>query len=259
MSKRVSLSLAVFCLLVVTPLVGQAQQQEAPVFTYVAEWSVPRDKWGDFTASFEKDSRPILERMTASGTLVDWGSFSTVVHLPNEATHGIWWSSTSQAGIEHTRQELLKLAPNPAQLAATMHRDYYLRSLTHQAKATSTGAVSGYLVASSSQVQPGKGQEWRDLWNKYSKPTYDELLGNGSILYYALQVEQVHTDNPGVRYVVLITPNAEGLDKVNEAFRALSEKRGPVENRSIGAAFADVTVAGAHRDFFAQVLSYMHK
>jgi len=259
MSKRVLFSLAVFCLLVAAPLVGQAQQQESPVYTYVAEWSIPRDKWGDFTAGFEKDSRPILERMTAGGTLVDWGSFSTVVHLPNEATHGIWWSSTSQAGIERARQELLKVAPNPALLAATMHRDYHQRSLTHQAKPTPTGAVSGYLLVSSSQVQPAKGQQWRELWDKYSKPTYDELLANGAILYYALQVEQVHTNDPGLRYVVVITPNAEGLDKVTETFRAMGEKRGPVENRSIGAAFADVTVAGMHRDFFAQVLSYMHK
>jgi len=256
MAKLSRFVLAVLCFALLVPALAQAQQAEPPVYTFVAEWALPRDKWDQFTAEWEKNSKPTLERLSANGTLVGWGAFAEVVHQDGEITHGTWWAATSIAGIERARTELIKQA-NPTIAAATKHHDYLLRSLIRGTRAT--GPASGYLWVSSSMVQPGKGQDWRAHWEKYSKQVYDQLLKDGTITYYAVEVEQVHTQASGLRFVVYITPSADGIDKVNAAFQAANQKRSEEERRAIGSAFADTVVPGAHRDFFAWIASYWTK
>lgn len=253
MSRRIYLLLSVLCLALVAPMVATAQEPQT--YTFVAEWAVPRAQWDEFTAFWEKNARPVLERLTADGTLVGWGIFASRVHLVDATTHGTWYWANSLAAGQRALDELLKLPPNPA-TAGAKHRDYLLRSLIRKDRAASG---SGYLWVGSVQVQPGKGQQWRELWEKYTKPVYDELQANGTISMYELVVEHVHTEDPGTRFVAYVTPSADGLDKVRAALAAAGEKRSAEENRAIGAAFAEVTVAGAHRDFFARVSAYAHK
>ena len=255
MSKRMYLILAVLCLSLLAPLLATAQQEEPSVFTYVGLWSVPRAQWDDFTAFRQKNAQPILERFFADGTIVGWGNFATIVHEEEGYTHGTWWSAASIAGIERVLGELLKLPPNPA-VTPTKHRDHLFRSLIHRSRPASG---SGYLWVSAFQIQPGKGRDARELWDKYTKPTYDELLANGTITMYVREREQVRTENPALRYFVYIAPSADGIDKVRAAFVALEQQRGPVENRAIETAFADVTVAGSSRNYFARIANYAQK
>jgi len=256
MSKRIYLVLAVLLVGLLVPLVATAQQPEPPVYTFVALWNVPRAQWAEFTAFWEKNARPVLDRLQADGTIIGYGSFASVVHTEEGYTHGNFWETTSIAAVERALGELLKLPPNPATLGAR-HRDRLQRSLIY--KARSAGPTSGYVWAGTTKVQPGKGREWRELWEKYAKPTYDELLANGTISRYVVEVEHVHTEDPGWRFIVYVAPNAEAVDKVRAAFVALGEKRSSEENRAISDAFAEVTVAGAHWDFFGRVTNYAHK
>lgn len=256
MSKSLCLVLTLLCLLAAAPMVALAQQQEPPIFTFVAEWDVPRAQWGDYTAFGEKNARPVQDRLAADGTLMNWGNYATTVHEEKGITHGVWYTAHSVAGIEKALGEFLKLPPNPAVFGAR-HQDYLLRSLIHRGRATS--ASSAYLWVSITVVQPGKGQQWREHWEKYSKPTYDELFSNGTISEYTVYVEHVHNHDPAMRYVVYVAPTADGVDKVRAAFAALEQKRSGEENRAIGAAFAEVTVPGTHRDYFARVSTYWHK
>ncbi len=256
MSRRIYLVLAVLCMALLVPLVATAQQQETPVFTFVALWNVPRAQWAEFTAFAEKNNRPILERLLADGTLVGWGNFNTVVHTEDGYTHGGWFAATSIAGIERALGEFLKLPPNPATLGAR-HRDHLFRSLIYKARAASP--TSGYLWVSTTQVKPGKGREWRELWEKYTKPVLDELQANGTLSSYFVEEEHVHTESPSWRYSGYVAPSADAVDKVWAAIVALGQKRTAEERSAIGDAFAEVTVAGAHRDFFARVSNYAHK
>ena len=256
MSRRIYLVLAVLCMALLVPLVATAQQQETPVFTFVALWNVPRAQWGDFTAFAEKNTRPILDRLLADGTLVGWGNFNTVVHTEDGYTHGAWFAASSIAAIERALGELLKLPPNPAALGAR-HRDHLFRTLIHRAR--TVNAANGYLWVSALQVKPGKGQEWRDLWEKYTKATYDELQANGTLASYEVEVEQVHTESPAWRFIVYVAPSADAVDKVRAAMAALGEKRSAEERRTISAAFEEVVVPGAHWDYFAHVQNYAHK
>lgn len=256
MRVRISLGLVVLSVVLLVPLVARAQQQEQPVFTYVAAWAVPRNQWDAWTENWNKNVRPVLDRFATDGTLVSWGIYSTVVHEIDGLTHGIWFQASSIAALERVREELIKIPLNPA-LTPTKHRDWLLRSLIDQAKASRPSG--GYLLVASRVVKPGKGQEWRNVWEKYAKGLYDEQFANGTITYYAVDEQQIHLEDPGLRYIVWITPTAEGLDKVHAAAAARSEKRSAEENRAIGEAFAEVSVPGVHRDYLGRVSAYWHK
>ncbi len=263
MSRRISLVLAVLSVALLVPFLATAQQPEAQTFTFVALWNIPRAQWAEFTAFGDKNTRPVLDRLLADGTIVGYGNFASVVHTEEGYTHGSFWETTSLAEVERALGELLKLPPNPATLGAR-HRDHLFRNVSYRSRSTQAtspamGGASGYLWVSVLQVQPGKAREWRELWDKYTKPTYDELQTNGTISGYWVEVEHVHTQNPGWRYIAYVAPSADAVDKVREAFAALERKRSPEENRAIGAAFADVIAPGSHWDFFGRVSNYAHK
>ena len=229
-----------------------AMAQEAPVYTYVAHWNVPRAQWAEFTAFGEESVRPVLERLLANGTIVSWGISTTVVHEENGTTHEVWWAASSIAGIERAREELVKVSPS-AVVPDAKHHDHLLQSLIHRGSTTDT--TSGYLYISLYKVQPGRGRAWRAVWEKYFKPTYDELLANGTILAYAVSVQYVHTDDPRTRIVWYVVPSADAEDKVNAAFTAVFEKEAP----AIFAALSAVAIRSEHRDYFRRLLSYAHK
>lgn len=254
--KRAVLILGILCLTLLSPSLLLAQQAQPPTYIFVAEWAVPRDQWDAFAQNWDKNIKPVLERHAGNGTLVHWGAFSSVVHEEGAMTHGIWFASGSVAGIERVREELIKLPPTPFQ-ATAKHRDYFLRSILHAGR--TTAPASGYLMVSSQIVQPGKGADWRAHFEKYSKPVYDELVKNGTISMYTVDGEYIHTTASGLRFTVYVTPTADGVDKVNAAFQAANEKRSAEERRAIGQAFADLVVAGEHRDGFSRAMSYWIK
>ena len=256
MFRRVCISLLIAGFVLLLPVAAQAPP-EPPSYTFVAEWNVPRAQWAEVTANFEKNSRPVLDRLMAAGTLTGWGSFASAVHSVDGPTHGTWFSASSVANIQKAFDELVRAPVNPA-MESARHWDYYLRSITSKSKSVSAGS-SGYLWVSSTKVQPGKGGEWRDLWEKYGKPVFDELLANGTITSYSVDAEYVHTDDPGWRHIVYTAPSADAIDKFGAATQAANQKRTAEERRAIGDSFAAVTVAGTHRDFFARVVSYAHK
>lgn len=230
-----------------------AQVEETTVYTRVAHFGVPRAQWGEFTDFVETNVQPILEEMLADGTIVHWGNGAAAIHGPGGVTHGVWWAATSIAGIERVHQELTKrLPPSPA-TAEAEHHDHLLQSIIHRGKPT--GLTSGYIYVSSIKVRPGAGQEWRQLWEKYFKATYDELLANGTILIYEVSTQYVHTEAPRWRYVWYIASSAEAEDKVNAAFESIFEREG----LAIGTSFATVAKRSEHRDSFWQVINYAHK
>lgn len=253
MWRRSYLLLAVLCVALLAPGVSSAQQAMPDVYTYVAEWAFPPAQWEAFTALWEKNFRPVLERFSADGTLMSWGTYATVVHEPQGMTHGLWFQANSIAALERVRTELVKSASDPVFATAVRHRDYLLRSLVHQGRSSKPGA--GYLGVASFMVKPGQGEAWRQLWDKHVKPTYDQLLANGTITLYQLDVEQVHTEDPGLRFIAYVAPNAEAVDKVRAAIGAMFGGWAP----EVFVAFGEAASIQAHRDFFARVVTYWHK
>ncbi len=247
--RRTGIFLVVLSLLL---LALPAMAQEAPVYTFLAHWNVPRAQWAEFIAFGEQNAFPVLERMLADGTIVAWGSTVAVVHEQGGTTHEVYWAASSIAGIERAREELAKLPSSPV-LSGAKHHDHLLQSLIHRGSTTDT--TTGYLYVNIAKVRPGRGQAWRAVWEKYFKPTYDELLDNGTILAYEVSIQYVHTEDPRYRYVWSIAPSADAVDKVNEAYAAVFEKEAP----AIFAALSAVAIRSEHRDVFRRVLNYAHK
>ena len=140
--------------------------------------------------------------------------------------------------------------------AATAHRDYYLRSIAGGGK---PGSGEGYLTVSSYLLKAGKAQEWKQLWEKNSKPLFDELVGKGALIDYSIDVEDVHTDSPMWRHVVSLSPSAEADDQLGAAFDAASAKLTPEERKTRGLTMEAVLEPAAHRDSYSRVLRYWRK
>lgn len=272
MFRRVCLLFGALGLLMMAPFIASAQQSETPAYTFIAEWKVPQEKWNEFTAFEEKTSRPVLERFFADGTITGWVYIVSRVHHATGNSHGLWFTATSIARIERVVEELLKLPTNPTVIGTEYHHDHLLQSVFRGGRAA---AGNGYLVVNAFQVLPGKGQEWRQLVKKHFKPTWDELVANGTISYYEMSVEHIHTqdagghqgwyinapsaDASGGHYGWYIAPSAEAMDKVSAAFEALERKRSAEENRTIAATIRQLEVPDYHRDSLYRVPSYARK
>lgn len=258
MFRRRFVAVAVWSLPLLTGIDALAQRGDQTVYTYVAEWRLERGKTDEFLSYFEeKGAKPVLDRMLSDGTIVEWGLSANVVHTEEGTTHSVWWTAPSVAGTQKVLSELYKLPPNPGMTAVQKHHDHLLRSIVYRTRGS--GAATGFFHINYTRVQPGKGPEWRELWEKYAKPTYEGLLADGTLLAYGVDAEWIHTDDPGGRFSWYTTPDAEGIDKVNAAFAALREQSGPEASRAIGAAFRETVVAEAHRDGLESLLHYVRK
>ena len=260
MSRRSLIGLAAGAALLSagTTAVAQTATAPPPTLTYVGEWKIPRAQWAAFAADFEKNTRPVLEKLGAAGTLVGWGAYEMVVHTEDGYTHGVWWSAASYAGIEAARAELVKSAATSASLAAaTGHHDLFLRAVAGNGKPGSGGG--GYLTVSRYLMKPGSAQDWRQLWDKHSKPIYDDLVAKGVLNAYSIDVEEMHTDNPGWRLVVTLTPSVEAEDQFGAALDAADAKRTPEERKTISLQQAALVEPGSHRDLFAKIIRQWSK
>jgi hypothetical protein len=216
------------CFLVLGLAGPLAAQDEERIYTRVALWQVDRARWSDFVEGFELYEQPVLEQLFEDGTIVEWGLDASSLHRPDGYTHSTWFSATSLAGLErvldaydaameaHGDEGTRALADFASMI--TKHRDYILRDLDRG----SSGAQldGGYWVGSFLSVEPGQGSEYRSWWDTHTKPLFEQLLADGTIVSYGLTVEDMITEGFGGRTSWYIVRNADALDTVRAAFRA---------------------------------------
>src|SRR5882762_6328333 len=95
MKKRIA-GLLVFVLAVMLVPAALPQVEPTPiVYTFVSQFQIPRANWAQYSEDTEKTVVPIVEKLTADGTILSWSTFEQVVHTPDGYTHGAAWSSTS--------------------------------------------------------------------------------------------------------------------------------------------------------------------
>ena len=78
-------------------------------------------------------------------------------------------------------------------------------------------------------------------------PLMEKMLADGTIVEYEVDTQAVHTEAPGLFYIVYLGANAEALDKVNAAIGE-SFKANPMG----GPAFASMVESSQHRDELAR-------
>ena len=74
-------------------------------------------------------------------------------------------------------------------------------------------------------------------------PVLEKLLADGALVEYEIDTEAIHTEAPGAFWVDVISPNADGLDKLDAALQSAG-KANPMR----GAAFSSLVDLAAHRD-----------
>src|ERR1700675_4737341 len=78
---------------------AQSATAEKPtVYTYVAEWAVPRAMWADYQKQ-EDGELDAMKKAVADGTIVSYGEFSVLNHQEGAPTHGSWFTATSMANL----------------------------------------------------------------------------------------------------------------------------------------------------------------
>lgn len=249
MSKRLWMTSAgwyglVMLALYVVPALAQTEVKEKPpMYTYVADWQIPRAHWGEMSQANAADKK-ILDKALADGTIVGYGNDEAVVHQPDGATHDDWWSSTSMAGLMKVLDQFYASGntSSPVLASATKHWDSIF--VSHYYNWHSGSYKNGYTHESSYKLKSDASDDAVELVSKqFVVPMLEKLLAEGTIVEYEIDTMAIHSEAPGTFWIVYIAASPEGLDKATAAVEA-ALKAQPFA----GQAFGSMTESAAHRD-----------
>ncbi len=222
------------------------------IYTYVAQWAVPREQWRDY-AKVNADERAVLDKFVADGTLIGYGEFAILLHQEGQPTHGSWFTSNTRSGLLKTLEAMYKLpqVTFPV-LANSKHWDIFMVSRLHGEK--SGKFPGGYLVGGGFDVKPGQGKTFNELVKKHLQPVLEKLLAEGSLTSYSVDTEEYHSETPGRVTFVYTTADAESVDKAESAIEASMLSDPAVETM-----FRATVDWKGHRDFLARVPIMVNK
>lgn len=227
------------------PALAQMDSKEKPpMYCYVGLWAIPRAQWADMDKSNAADV-DVLQKALSAGSLVGYGFDTNLVHQPEGSTHDSWWCSMSMSGILGVLDTFYTNggATTPVLASATKHWDDILVSRYYNWKSGSmkNGYSHGSLYKLKADAPDGAIDT---LAKSVMVPMMEKMLANDTIAEYEIDTEAIHTDAPGSFLVFYLTPNAEGLDKMNAALRD-SLKSNPL----ISPAFDSMIDFTGHRDY----------
>lgn len=226
------------------PMIAQEVKEKPQMYCYVGLWAIPRAQWADMVKSDEAD-QATLQKAMAAGTLIGYGSDVNLVHQPDAPTHDDWWCAMSMAGILNVLDQFYTngSSTTPVLQSATKHWDNILVSKYYNWHPGSM--KDGYSHGAVYKLKADAPDDALDTLAKGALvPMMEKMLANGTISEYEIDTEAIHTDAPGSFYIFYLTPNADGLDKMNAALRD-SLKANPL----IGPAFGSAVDFSAHRDY----------
>ncbi len=234
---------------------GAALAQQPEPLTYMAEYRVKPGQQSAYLDWVKKHHQPLFDRLLSEGTVQGWGVEATEIHRDGGTTHMFWYVTADYAGLGKVRDRLRALTLTDGERGAFWeavdpagHHDHLNRSIIFKLgeQAPTASSYTSYSVV---KVQPGKGNEWRELFEKYNKPVLDQLVADGTLMEYGVDVETYHTEDPAYRLVWLVLPDLAAHDMLNAAFEADRAARGERERATINLQFENVTVPDAHRDY----------
>lgn len=254
MKKRV-LGFCVSAMLALSVLPARAQGPDGgkpEVYTYVIDWTVPRELWRDYAKATEGEGAT-LEKLVADGTLTLYGKFEILFHTEIEPTHGVWFSSPSRAGL---LKAVAALANRPQTnfpvFAASKRRDMITVSRMHGEK---SGRIqNGYMAGAVFNVKAGQQSTFDEILRKHHHPIMEKFLAEGALNMYSVEVEDFHTAPPDRVMFVHSSATAEGIDKAQTALRSALSK-----DPSLQATFRDTIDWSRHFDFLTNIPEMLNK
>jgi len=226
---------------------AQSRSGDSPLYTYVAQWGIPRAQWDD-AAKARQAGSSVMDGLLADGTITGYGSLEMVVHDESGFTHANWWQATSYAGILKAREAIVPASTGKdSPYNNAKHMDLLLQSVAHGGKAGSSG--KGLLWVATYELKEGSGEEFTRLFKAVIQPLFEEQVAAGNVVSYSLDEEVVHSPGPHYVSIAYVLPDGAALDRFRAAQRANREK-----NPYFGEAFSALTVGKGHSDLFAAVM-----
>jgi hypothetical protein len=231
---------------------AQMSAEKPTVYTYVAEWAVPRAMWADYEKQQEAGN-DAMKRLVADGMLVAYGNFAVVNHQEGAPTHGSWFSAGSMANLMKVLEGLrsASTATSPA-FSASKHWDYILSSRDYNAH--SGTFTNGYLRVATWIGKEGANDPGNKILRASMVTMLEKMLTEGSLHAYSIDQETLHTTDRKAFFVVMVTNGAEGLDKFAAAIEEMNKN-----NPTALAAFSSLTDDHGHLDTLARVNTTTHK
>ncbi|MGB9611887.1 MAG: hypothetical protein ACPL7M_13030 [Bryobacteraceae bacterium] len=247
----------VFCLLLAA---GSVSAQPAPI-TSVALFRVQPDRLERFVDNVHIVTSA-LDRLMQAGTIDAYGLDTDVVHGdgPNVA---LWYETRNFAGLaegDKAVQGALRANADKAREVWAIsdfdkHRDLIVRSLESGGGKVPAGALP-VTFFQMEKVKPGKMPVARMMFRHHDMPVLDQLVRDGVIYSYQMNVEAVHTMEPGTVWFLILAPGLESMDRIRSAFAASQEKMSEADRRALEAMEEEVFDRKAHRDSVSRALIF---
>jgi hypothetical protein len=242
----VSAGLCVLAIAALWAVPAAAQMSEVkekpPMYSYVANWAIPRAQWGEMQKANAADQK-VLDQALAKGTIVGYGNDANLVHQADGETHDSWWSAMSMAGLLDVLEQFYSngSAVSPVLVSATKHWDSIYVSRYYNWR---PGSWTGYTHVSSYRLKRHAPDDAVDLLSKnLIAPLLEKMLASGAINEYEIDTQAIHTGEPGEFMIIYATAGTDGVDKVNAAIRE-TLKANPLD----GPAFGSMVDFSSHRD-----------
>lgn len=270
MKKRVIFCLLAVLLSCVSAAAQQAQQQFQPL-TFWYEYSVNPGKESEFMDLVKTVGQPVRDKLMSEGVVLAWGLQTPLLRVPGNSTHVIWYAVADYAGVGKVdaamAAQIAKLDEEAAKGGvakkgqkstgvterlreiADMSKvhDYLTRDLVIGFSQSGPADVLPFSRYNFVKVKPGKGSEFRKVWEKYNKPVFDKLVADGVVLAYGLAVEDIRTEGSFTHFVWYDVKDLASFDKVRAAFIADRDRRSQEEQDAIGDAFIGLQDMDAQR------------
>ena len=272
-----------FCLLaMLLCCISSAAQQAKPqplIFWYV--YTIQPGKEDDFLDLIKTVGQPVRDKLMADGVVQAWGVQASMLRVPGNGTHWIWYEVNDWSGIEKVdaamRAQIAKMSSGDSMAAAgkkgqkpagsvndrlkeiadiSKTHDYVTRELVTNEAPTMPAGVLPFTRYGFVKVKPGKAADYRKAWEKYNKPVYDKLIADGVILGYGFDVEDVRTSGEFTHFTWVDTKDLAAMDKVRDAFLADRQHRTQEEQDAISSLFNSVLDADASRGGLARSLIF---
>lgn len=272
MKKRLFLSLFAMLLSCISAVAQQSQQPMQPL-TFWYGYSVNPGKEDEFLDLVKTVGQPVRDKLMADGVVLAWGVQSSLLRVPGNSSHFIWYAVADYAGVDKVdsamRAQIAKLTEDANKSgtaakkgqkasAAPMARlaeiadlskthDFLTRDLVIGFSSSSPSGVLPFSRYNFFKVKPGKGSDFRKAWEKYNKPVFDKLVADGTVLAYGLAVEEIRTEGDFTHFVWYDVKDLASFDKVRAAFNADRDRRSQEEQDALTHLFVSLVDADASR------------
>ncbi len=213
-----------------------AQETQGPL-TWVAYTRVKPGKTQDFVQMSLKYDKPLLDKLTADGTVLSWGiavranhrpgyewNVLTYVTCPSWAAIDKWVGAIIGAMAARGTEESAKIEAAYAEIEEPgSHFDEVVRQgMLNQSE---TPRKFAYFYVSHYRTHPGKFDQGTQLLKEGVSPVADPLIASGKIVSYGMHLQELHNQHqpgraPWSHRIWYALTDLSAIDEMDAAFEA---------------------------------------